>query len=201
MIINSLRRYLAVALPFVGSAILLYSCKATPEVVETVNTESMLTEYSESMSMTMSENGKKSYHFEAPLIEGYTLSSDPYREFRKGIKITTFEEDSISSVSATLVANYAIFYEKRKLWEAKGNVVVEQSNGRKLYTSQLFWNQATHTIYSNVDSKVVDGDEVYNCEGFDSDETMSNWSYRKLKGVTYLEDSQLQQNDSATEQQ
>ena len=129
------------------------------------------------------------------------VSSDPYREFRKGIKITTFEEDSISSVSATLVANYAIFYEKRKLWEAKGNVVVEQSNGRKLYTSQLFWNQATHTIYSNVDSKVVDGDEVYNCEGFDSDETMSNWSYRKLKGVTYLEDSQLQQNDSATEQQ
>ncbi len=197
MKIISLRRYLAVALPFVGSAILLFSCKATPEVTENVNTESMMTEYSEKMSMTMSENGKKSYHFEAPLIEGYTMAHDPYREFRKGIKITTYEADSVSSVSATLVANYAIFYEKRKLWEAKGNVVVEQSNGRKLYTSQLFWNQATHTIYSNVDSKIVDGDEVYNCEGFDSDESMTNWSYRKLKGVTYLEDSQLQQNSDA----
>ena len=201
MKIDSLRRYIAVALPLMGSAILLYSCKAATEVSEPVNTESMMTEYSEDMSMTMSENGKKSYHFEAPIIEGYTMARDPYREFRKGIKITTYENDSISSVSATLVANYAIFYEKRKLWEAKGDVVVKQANGRTLYTSQLFWNQASHTIYSNVDSKIVDGDEIYNCEGFDSDESMTNWSYRKLKGVTYLEDSQLQPSSDSSAQE
>ena len=154
-----------------------------------------MTEYSENMSITMSENGRKSYHFETPLIEGYSMAHDPYREFRKGIKITIYDENT-GAESATLTAIYAIFYEDRKLWEAKGDVVATNSDGRQLFTSQLFWNQATHKVYSNVDSKIVDGDEVHHCEGFESDEAMKDWSYRKLKGVTYIEDSDLATSDA-----
>lgn len=190
MLKHSLIRNLSVALPLLGSAILLFSCQAsapqTEEPTESQNAENMMTEYSENLSIVMSENGLKSYHFETPLMEGYTLARDPYREFRKGIKITMFEEDSTSSDVATLTANYAIFYENRKLWEAKGDVVVIQTNGRRLYTQQLFWNQSTHRIYSNVDSRIVDGDEMTDCEGFESDEEMTQWKYRKLKGVTYF---------------
>ena len=199
MNIHSLRRYLAVALPVLGSAILLFSCESKKEEVVEVSTETMMTEYSENLSITMSENGVKSYHFETPLMEGYGVARDPYREFRKGIKITLFDEDDPSKVSAVLTANYAIFYEDRKLWEAKGNVEAENVDGRKLYTSQLFWNQATHRIYSNVDSKIVDGDEVYNCEGFESDETMKDWTYRKLKGVTYVSDEALESDGSQSD--
>ena len=190
MLKHSLIRNLSVALPLLGSAILLFSCQAsapqTEEPTESQNSENMMTEYSENLSIVMSENGLKSYHFETPLMEGYTLARDPYREFRKGIKITMFEEDSTSNDAATLTANYAIFYENRKLWEAKGDVVVIQTNGRRLYTQQLFWNQSTHRIYSNVDSRIVDGDEMTDCEGFESDEEMVQWKYRKLKGVTYF---------------
>ena len=191
MLRYSLIRNLAVALSFLGSAILLFSCKAnsvqsTEAADEPIAVENTMTEYSENLSIIMSENGLKSYHFETPLMEGYTMARDPYREFRKGIKITMFEEDSTSSDAATLTANYAIFYENRKLWEAKGDVVVIQTNGRRLYTQQLFWNQVTHRIYSNVDSRIVDGDEMTDCEGFESDEEMTQWKYRKLKGVTYF---------------
>lgn len=190
MLKHSLIRNLSVALPLLGSAILLFSCQAsapqTEEPTESQNAENMMTEYSENLSIVMSENGLKSYHFETPLMEGYTLARDPYREFRKGIKITMFEEDSTSNDAATLTANYAISYENRKLWEAKGDVVVIQTNGRRLYTQQLFWNQSTHRIYSNVDSRIVDGDEMTDCEGFESDEEMVQWKYRKLKGVTYF---------------
>ena len=189
MILNLLKRFLAVALPFAGSAILLFSCEAkksaSPDVT---NLENLMTEYSENLSMQMSENGQKSYHFTTPLMEGYALAREPYKEFRKGVKIITYEGDTVKHESATLTANYAIFYETRKLWEAKGDVVVIQTGGRRLYTSQLFWNQATHRIYSNVDSRVVDGDEIYDCEGFESDEEMNDWHYRKLKGVTYFDD-------------
>ena len=150
-----------------------------------------MTEYSENLSITMSENGRKSYHFETPMMEGYGLARDPYREFRKGIKITLFDDDT-GAESASLVANYAIFYEDRKLWEVKGDVVATNSDGRQLFTSQLFWNQTTHKVYSNVDSKLVDGDEVHHCEGFESDEEMKDWTYRKLKGVTYVDDEQLE---------
>lgn len=160
--------------------------------------DDFMTEYSEHLSMFQVENGVESYLFEAPLMEGYMMARDPYREFRKGIDITTYDEDSVGVVKATLRANYAIFYEKRKLWEAKGDVVVIQRDGRSLYTSQLFWNQATHRIYSNVDSKIVDGDEIYHCEGFESDESMKEWSYRKLKGVTYFTESDAEGSGEST---
>lgn len=190
MLKYSLIRNLAVALPFLGSAILLFSCQASStqstEPASEQIPENMMTEYSENLSIVMSENGLKSYHFETLLMEGYTMARDPYREFRKGVKITMFEEDSTARDAATLTANYAIFYENRKLWEAKGDVVVIQTNGRRLYTQQLFWNQVTHRIYSNVDSRIVDGDEMTDCEGFESDEEMTQWKYRKLKGVTYF---------------
>ena len=190
MLKYSLIRNLAVALPFLGSAILLFSCQASStqstEPASEQIPENMMTEYSENLSIVMSENGLKSYHFETPLMEGYMMARDPYREFRKGVKITMFEEDSTARDAATLTANYAIFYENRKLWEAKGDVVVIQTNGRRLYTQQLFWNQVTHRIYSNVDSRIVDGDEMTDCEGFESDEEMTQWKYRKLKGVTYF---------------
>ena len=191
MLKYSLGRYLAVALSILGSAILLFSCEKKQPVVESPNLETLMTEYSENMSIAMSENGLKSYYFETPLIEGYAMARDPYREFRKGIKITMYEGDDKENITATLVANYAIFYENRKLWEAKGDVKVTQPGGRSLTTTQLFWNQATHTIYSNVDCIIRDEDQTIYCEGFESDEEMKEWSYRKVKGVTYFEESDL----------
>ena len=195
---GNMHRVAMVALLF-GSAILLFSCKPkqveTEEVVDAVKTEE-----SRDLTLIMSENGRKSYIFKTPLLEGYMLGRDPYREFRKGIKIVMFEKDSLSSESATLTANYAIFYEDRKLWEAKGDVVAVNKDGRRLYTSQLFWNQTTHRIYSNVDSKIVSADEVYNCEGFESDEKMKDWTYRKLKGVTYVNDTEFGDTSSSKEE-
>ena len=114
-----------------------------------------------------------------PLLEGYSLAREPYREFRKGVKITTYQNDSLTTVDAVLTANYAIYYENRELWEAKGNVVVEKSDGKTLYTQQLFWNARTKKIYSNVDSKIVqnNGRDVFIGEGFESDEEFKDWRF------------------------
>lgn len=148
-----------------------------------------MTEYSENLSIVNSQNGRKSYHFVTPLLEGYTLAREPYREFRKGIKITTYKNDSLSEVDAVLTANYAIYYIDRELWEAKGNVVVEKSDGKTLYTQQLFWNARTKKIYSNVDSKIVqnNGRDVFVGEGFESDEEFKDWRFRRMKGRMEVE--------------
>jgi hypothetical protein len=152
----------------------------------------------------MSENGRKSYLFKTPLLEGYTLGRDPYREFRKGISITTYQDDSLTTVNAVLVANYAIYYENRKLWEAKGDVVVTKHDGTRLYTQQLFWNSMTKRIYSNVDTKLVtETDEIVG-EGFESDEEMTQPRFRHWKGRLQVDTEQLQSGsddeDAAEEQ-
>lgn len=178
-----LKAYLQVALSLMGSAILLFSCENDSQA-DPASEEGRMTEYSEDLSVVESKNGRRAYHFVTPLVEGYMQAREPYREFRKGVKITTYKDDSLTTVDAVLTANYAIYYEKRQLWEAKGNVVVEKSDGKTLYTQQLFWNLLTKKIYSNVDSKIVqsEGRDVFIGEGFESDEEFKDWRFRRMKG-------------------
>lgn len=184
--LRSIQRYAQVALLIVGSAILLYSCDKE-SVVEEPNDEALMTEYSEHLTMTNTENGRKSYVFTAPLVEGYSLAKEPYQEFRKGVDIVTYQKDSTGAVDATLTANYAIHYGNRKLWEAKGNVVVKKSNGQELYTQQLFWNEKTRRIWSNVDSKIVEeSGNSYIVEGFESDDQLKDWKFRRIKGRMWV---------------
>ena len=182
-------RTIRVALSVTGSAILLFSCADKDAGRASASEETMMTEYSEDLSVVMSQNGRRSYHFVTPLLEGYSLAREPYREFRKGVKITTYQNDSLTTVDAVLTANYAIYYENRELWEAKGNVVVEKSDGKTLYTQQLFWNARTKKIYSNVDSKIVqnNGRDVFIGEGFESDEEFTDWRFRRMKGRMEVE--------------
>lgn len=182
-------RMIRVALSMTGSAILLFSCAGKDAGHTSGSDEALMTEYSEDLSVVMSQNGRRSYHFVTPLLEGYSLGREPYREFRKGVKITTYQNDSLTTVDAVLTANYAIYYENRELWEAKGNVVVEKSDGKTLYTQQLFWNARTKKIYSNVDSKIVqnNGRDVFIGEGFESDEEFKDWRFRRMKGRMEVE--------------
>jgi len=194
----SLKKYAAVALLSAGSAILLYSC-AKNETTDDEPLETIKTEESENLTIVVSENGRKSYRFKTPLLEGYTLGRDPYREFRKGIDIITYQDDSMTTVNATLVANYAIYYENRKLWEAKGNVVVTKADGTKLYTQQLFWNSVTKRIYSNVDTKVVTDTDTFIGEGFESDEELKDLHFRRFKSKMRVDTAmQTEGGDSTT---
>lgn len=179
-----------------GSA-LLFSCKEEPKRAED-NLDAIMTEKSEHLTITVSENGRKSYRFTTPLLEGYTLGRDPYREFRKGVKITTYQDDSLTAVNATLESNYAIYYENRKLWEAKGNVRIVKHDGTKVFTQQLFWNSTTKRIYSNVDTKIVTADDTHFTEGFESDEELVELNFRHWKGKVMMKDSMMPQDGDST---
>lgn len=202
-----LHRVAMVAL-LMGSAILLFSCKEDGGEAEQ-SLDTIKTEESENLKIRMSENGRTSYLFKTKLLEGYTLGRDPYREFRKGIEITTFQDDSLSTENTHLVANYAIYYEKRKLWEARGDVVVTKAGGnRRLYTQQLFWNSVTKRIYSNVDTKLVTwwyndkGELVVEDiigEGFESDEDMNEPRFRRWQARMYVDPEKIQEEDQKGE--
>lgn len=173
-----------VALLLTGSAILLYSCAATDGGDD--YDETTKTQQSDSLTIIQSREGNRQFVFVTPLMERYELAKEPYMEFRKGIDMTTYD-DSTKLEASNIVADYAIFFENRELWEAKGNVVARNSNGQTLYTQQLFWNQKTHRVYSNVDSKVIQGDDTFIGEGFESDDEFKKWSFRKFTGKLAVE--------------
>ena len=189
-----------IALSLMGSAILLCSCDSGDTAGTAVNEDTLMTEQSENLSIIMSENGRRSYFFKTPMLEGYMLARDPYREFRKGIEITTYQDDSLTTVNAVLTSNYAIYYENRKLWEAKGDVVVVKADGTRLYTQQLFWNSMTKRIYSNVDTKIVKGTDVAFGEGFESDEELKQWQFRRMSGRMFVNMTPTEDEESDAEE-
>ena len=196
-----LRRYAVIALSALGSATLLFSCSNKTEATQ-YDYETLMTESSENRTITMMENGRRSYTFVTPLMEGYSMSTNPYQEFRRGIRLVTYQQDTITIVAdttyianqidATITANYAIYYEKQDLWEAKGDVVViknERDDGDTLvmsttevYTQQLYWDAKIGRIYSNVDTRVITADGPQYGEGFDTDEKLTEIHFRKYVG-------------------
>lgn len=168
----------------VGGAILLFSCSGAPASKE-LNMETMITQQSDTLTMINSTNGQKEYRFWTPLMERYEFAKDPYMEFRYGINIITY--DSLGGEASRLRADYAIFYEKRELWETRGNVVGKSADGRELYTQQLFWDQKIDKVYSNVDSKIIDGYDEFVGEGFESDSEFKEWVFKESEGRMWVE--------------
>lgn len=188
-----------IALSALGSATLLFSCSDKPEATQ-FDYETLMTESSENRTITMMENGRRSYTFVSPLMEGYSMATNPYQEFRRGINMTTYTQDSTNLVDATITANYAIYYENQKLWEAKGNVIIIKNNRKdgdttitsqtEIYTQQLFWNATTKKIYSNVDTKILQADGWHFGVGFDADEDLKNIHFRKYSSEIEFDMSQ-----------
>ncbi|MEG1649365.1 MAG: LPS export ABC transporter periplasmic protein LptC, partial [Rikenellaceae bacterium] len=125
----------------------------------------------------------------------YKLAKDPYMIFTKGIHIETY--DSIGTVRTMLDALYAHYDENSKVWEAKGNVVARDSSGKTLYTQQIYWDQKKQIIYSNVDTKVVNGDEITVGSGFESDDKLENIQFKQTKGRIYVDTTKNENPDSS----
>ncbi|MBO7282852.1 MAG: LPS export ABC transporter periplasmic protein LptC [Alistipes sp.] len=199
-----IKRYAVIALSVVGSATLLFSCGNKTQIISYDN-ETLMTESSENRTITMMENGKRSYTFTSPLMEGYRLATNPYQEFRRGIEMTTYT-DSLSLPEVTITANYAIYYERQKLWEAKGNVVVirrDREEGdttvkglTEVYTQQLFWNATTKKIYSNVDTKVLQADGWHFGVGFDADDDLKNIHFRRYSSEIEFDVRESEKSDT-----
>ena len=111
---------------------------------------------------------------------------EPYAGFPKGIHNEP-NNNSTHQVESSRTANYAILLEKQQLWAAKGTVRDQNAGGNQLETEQLFWNQKSKLVYSNVDSKITQNTDVVYGDGFESDERFEEFVVRNPKGKVTVE--------------
>lgn len=169
-----------VALLMAGSAILLFSCEEQKQA-DLTNEETLISQAVDSMMVVTTRNGKKTNVFITPIMEKYEFASVPFTEYRQGIEVIAYN-DSTGVETSHIVSNYALHWTDRDLWELKGNVVAKGENGQTLYSQQLTWDRKTQKIYSNVDSKVEEGEDEYIVEGFEANEDLSGLTFRRLTG-------------------
>lgn len=176
-----------IALLIAGSAIWLLSlagCSVAPKPSET-NDEAIVSRTVRSMEVLSSEEGKKTRLMRAPLMEEHAFAPDAFEEFPQGMEVVGY--DSLGLPSSLVLADYALHWIARDLWELRGNVYVEGDAGQKLYTQQLFWDRKIKKIYSNVDSKVEDGGNVYYPQIFEALDDFSWWRIHNLSGTVGLD--------------
>ncbi len=148
---------------------------------EPINEDTLISRSVDSMLVITTENGKKTNLFSALVMEDYEFARVPFTEYRKGVEAIAYN-DSTGVETSHIMSDYALHWTDRDLWELKGNVMVVGEEGRKLFSQQLTWDRKTKKIYSNVDSKVEEGDDVFIGDGFEADDDFSRWTFRRLTG-------------------
>jgi LPS export ABC transporter protein LptC len=168
-------------------AVLLISCE---KKVEKIKNSDLLTLPSITVKKGFSvldDSGKVQLIIKAPLLETYNNTDAPYSEFRMGIEVIYYDgkKDSVGRV----IAKYARYTTKKKLWELTDSVVVINfESNYMLETEQLFWDQEKDVIYNDRFVKFSNQDQSVFGNGFQSDSHLNKRKIRNVSGPIYLRD-------------
>lgn len=101
-------------------------------------------------------------------------ASESYWYFPDKVYVEMF--DTAFNIEASVQADTAYYYERRKLWILNGHVDISNQKGERFQTSQLFWedNPATEfPIYSDSAIRITKGESVNTGIGFRSNQNLS----------------------------
>lgn len=117
--------------------------------------------------------------------------------FEKGVYLEQFNEDF--TAEATIKADTAYYYDKKKLWELRSNVHIENLKQEKFDTELLFWDEHKQEIYSDKKIRIEQADKVIIGHGFESNQQLTDYTIHNTEGIFYFEDdSPVAANDSLT---
>ncbi len=169
---------------------MLFSCKNDMKTISSLSTNDTLpTETARDIEVYYSDSGNVLIKLVSPTLNRYD-KKEPYLEFPDGLHLYFY--DSLKRVKTELTANYGISYEKKKIMEVKDDVVIrDYEKDEVINTEHITWDQRNHKIFSNAFVKRTTKDGVLYFDGFDADESFSNYTFRKPRGVFTIEDKEV----------
>lgn len=177
----------------VALAFVVFSCndedKSNKPVIE--NRDSLPVLMSRGISTVISDSGIVKYKLISEDWFIYDKKKPNYWAFEKGLFLEKY--DNKFNVEAFVNCDTAYYYDDTgiRLWELRGRVVVKNIKGETFKTSLLYWDMATHIIYSPAYMK-IDGIEQ-DLEGYDfhSNEQMTDYLIHQSSGAFPLGDNSL----------
>ena len=168
-----------IAIASIAVAMLLFCAFAScsREVKEEVeigfNPDSTYTLKAVDVVTLVSDSGVTRYKVQTREWYMFGEASEPYWYFPKKLHLEKF--DSLFRVEASVDADTAYFYERRKLWKLVGKVRVRSLQGEQFETSVLYWDQNSETIYSDRFIRITKGDFVNTGQGFESNQALTQY--------------------------
>ncbi|MBK8806459.1 MAG: LPS export ABC transporter periplasmic protein LptC [Bacteroidales bacterium] len=177
---------------------MLFSCENDIKTIEMVTQRTKIANLSgKDVHILYSDSAKIVVDIRTKEINRYSNSEEPYVEFNQGLLAVFFS--SYPDTTSYLRGNYAINYENKKMWEVKGNVIAKNKQGEVLNTEFLVWDENKKLIYSDKTVKITTSEDIIFGEGFESDETFSNWKIRKVTGTIMLKENNNEESSNNNE--
>lgn len=114
--------------------------------------------------------------------------TEPFQEFIDGVLVEFFNLDN--QITSTMVANYAIRYERRGEVIARDSVVWESIDGQKLETEELIWQEREAQIFTRKFARITTPTEIIYGHGFRANQDFSNARIQQVEGVISVDDPQ-----------
>lgn len=142
----------------------------------------------------ISDSGVIRYKIIAEEWDIFDKKQPPYWAFEKGIYLEQFNEEF--NAEATIEADTAYYYDKKKLWELRGNVHIENKEHEKFNTQQLFWDEQKQTVYSEKKIRIEQADKIIIGHGFESNQQLTDYVIHNTEGIFYIEEKEVTSQDS-----
>ena len=161
---------------------LLASCEGQKEhtapAVHDRDSASMMISYG--VNTLISDSGVLKYRIVTERWEVNTVRNPSRWIFEKGLFFEQFDEKF--HVQSYIQCDTAYYYDQKKLWELRSRVSILTKDGLRFTSQQLFWDQASHELYSNVPSHLVTPDRTLEGTYFRSDERMTRYFVSNSRG-------------------
>ncbi|MBR6602085.1 MAG: LPS export ABC transporter periplasmic protein LptC [Bacteroidaceae bacterium] len=116
--------------------------------------------------------------------------------FEQGVYLEKFNNDL--SIEATIVADTAYYYDKKELWELRGNVHIENEQDEQFDTQLLFWDQKTKRVYSDLFIRIRQQKRIITGIGFISNQDFTRYTIKQTQGIFPIKEESQTDSTSLT---
>ena len=127
-------------------AIMLTNCTDQFSAVQQMNKfDEIPVGITEELHLIYSDSARIEAELNAPINIDFTNQKFPYSEFPQGLDATLYGNRG----EVTFVrSDYGIYYPKTEIIDLRGNVVISDTTGTRLNTSQLYWDAGQEWLFT-----------------------------------------------------
>ena len=165
---------------------LFFSCKNNFSEVQKIGiSENEPIGIAEDINLKYTDSGKIKAILLSPKMLDFSNRKFPYTEFTDGIHLELFDDQKHKT---TVIADYAIVYDKTELIDLQGNVVLSTHEKDTLFAEQLFYDQVKEWLFTNQPVTFRTGTDIINGNGFDSDVNFTQAEVLEINGIITLDE-------------
>lgn len=132
----------------------LFSCESDLKKVQKLSETSFIPSGDvDTIHLKYTDSGRIKSILKSPKMLDYSAVSNPFTEFPKGIHLTLMD---VNGNKSTVVSDFAVSYKKTKIIDLQGNIVITSHDGKKLETSQLYYDQKSEWFFTEKAFKYTD---------------------------------------------